>query len=170
MDENLVYFIMVALWVAYNIFKPNKKKKKRTPQQPQTQPQQQPQNRSQPKRTQPVNKPQQAPKTVRKKKPSSIESILEDYLKELEGQTKPKQAPKPQPKPKPVLTNRPEAISSENIEEITKHTRASVKAKQYAAADKAKRKKENAMKKKVKKFNFNALDAVIYNEIFNRKY
>jgi len=196
---------MVALWVAYNIFKPNKKKKK-PKQAPKQQAPQQPQNKPRQRKVQPQ---QQSGQTAQKTKtPSSIESILEDYLKELEDQSKPtqgqtKQAPQnpnvkakeaDQIKPKSVsqtkhqpyeetkskkitkssavLTKQPEAYSFEdNIKEAQKYaSKASANERKFAARAKTEKKRKLNMIKKMKSFDFNALDAIIYSEIINRKY
>jgi len=191
-EENFLYLVFLAVYILFSVLGGrNKKKKQQKPKpQPQAQPQKttkptnrqtktskgqvkkqqqrKPQTRQQQTRRPQTQKPASKQQT-KKKKPSTIETILQEYLKELDPQYAEKiKTVKTAPQPKPEAVSL-EVSDPENIEEITKHTRASVKAKKYEKIE-ADKKKQLNIKSKLKNFKFNPIDAVIYHEIFGRKY
>jgi len=93
-----------------------------------------------------------------KRRKNPFETTIEEMLKELEM---PEPTPR-KPKPKPQLfdkeVSKPKVVVKKTPKKVTVSTK------------KVKRRKKINLQKKMKTFDFNALDAVIYSEIINRKY
>jgi len=110
-----------------------------------------------------VSKPQpqarpvtQKPVAKQQKKKNPFETIFSEVLKELEVKEPAPRKPKPKPK---LFKEKPKTTISKKIEQ-----------QQAAKPVIVKKKKKRNIRKKLKTFEFDAVDAVIYSEIFNRKY
>lgn len=192
--EELLPFLFFIAYILFSVFSSTNKKKKKAqgplpPVVKQPKPKRQPQkpsSQTQPKtaKTQPkqilkrrnvptVSKPQpkpisqktvarqqqnKTPKTSRapQKSKNPFETIFDEVLKELEVK-------KPQPrkeKPKPKLFKQKPKVK----------TTIAKKIEQQQVKKPVTVKKKRKIGKKLKTFDFDAVDAVIYSEIFKRKY
>jgi len=188
MEELLPFLFFVAYIIISIIGSGNKRKKRKRKAQPPVvaqQPKPRPQPKAQPqpvnkKRAQkPVNQPVRQPKRVQKKiqqpvqsrKPAKksvspkprknpFEITIDEMLRELEV----KDPPIRKPKPKPQLFDKAVQKSAPKKKAVVKVQKTASKVR------KPNRRKKINLKKKITDFDFNALDAIIYSEIINKKY